>query len=141
MAVRDGQGEEDEKSSGETAMLRSMLIASALAAAPVAPALADHSRPSITFELGIGVPDHRRYERGPNVSRRDAIQIAYDYGMTDVRDVDLDDGVWELEGRTWEGDRMEIEISAWDGQVLDLDYRGGRGRARGHDDDHWNRGW
>lgn len=113
-------------------MIRSLVLASALAlAAPVAPALAD---PSVTIQLGVYGVDHGRdWRRGPNVSRREAVSIAYAYGMTEVRDVSLRGGVWEIRGRAHRGARMEMEISARNGRVLDLDYS--RGRGRGWDDD------
>lgn len=119
-------------------MIRSLVLASALAlAAPVAPALAD---PTVTIQLGVyGADWGHRHDRG--VSRREAIRIAYDYGLVDVRAIDLRGGVWEIRGRTRRGGRMEIEISARSGRVIDLDYD--RGRNRGWDDDHHWRddGW
>lgn len=42
------------------------------------------------------------------ISREDAISIARDRGMSRVRQVERDDGKWELEGCT--ADRREIEV-------------------------------
>ncbi len=119
-------------------MFRSLIIASALAAAaPAAPALA--AGPSIVIELGVHDRGDR-YDRGPNISRREAARIAYSYGLTDVRDIELRGGVWEVSGRSNRGGRIEVEISARNGRVIDVDYGRGRGRGRGWDDDDRGRG-
>lgn len=120
-------------------MFRSLVLASVLAlAAPVAPALAD---PTVTIQLGVHDADWGRHrDRDRNISRREAVRIAYSYGVTDIRDVDLRGGVWEINGRTHRGGRVEIEISARTGRVIDVDY--GRDRRRGWDDDRGrSRGW
>jgi hypothetical protein len=131
--------------------LKTLIAAAVLAAAPAAPALADHGGPTVTVELGIQTVDERwdrdndrdgdyRYrdrdrdrdwDRGwdndRGVSRREAVRIAYSYGVTRVYDVDRRGGVWQVTGTGWRGGRIEIEISARSGRVLDIDY-GRRGR-------------
>ncbi len=125
-------------------MLKTLIAAAALlAAVPAAPALADG--PSVTVELGIyGVDDrngYRDHDRGRDwddgVSRRQALRIASDYGMARVYDIDRHGNVWEISGSTYRGGRMELEISARSGRVLDVDY----GRERRGWDNGRGRGW
>ena len=111
-------------------MLKPMIAAVALAtAAPLAPAaLADGL--SIRVSVGQAGYDHYR------VDRNDAVRIAYNYGLARVTNVDFDHGRWEIDGRTRRGTRVEMEVSARTGRILDVDYyRRGRGfdrRGRDH---------
>jgi hypothetical protein len=127
-------------------MFKSILAAAALGLmAPVAPALADHSGPTIRVELGINQVAHRRgYDDRLNVNARQAARIAAGYGVSRIYDIDLRRGVWEVSGSGRRGGRIALEISARTGRVIDVDYgRGGRGRGRDNDwrDNGRGRGW
>jgi uncharacterized membrane protein YkoI len=66
--------------------------------------------------------DDKAKARGVTISRDQAIAIARQNGMTDVREIDLDDNdEWELEGRQANGREIEIEISAKDGRIKEIE--------------------
>jgi len=136
-------------------VLKSLIAAAALAATvPLAPALADNGGPTLRIEIGHHSANHRPARRGyahhsqrdyahrPRISRHEAVRIARHYGLSRVTDVDFDRGRWEVEGRTRRGARVEVEISARTGRVVDVDYfrrgrgynRHGRAHRRAHED-------
>lgn len=127
-------------------MLKSLIAAGALAvAAPLAPALAD-SHTSFSISVGTTpVSYHNSWRRGYRhfaINRYEAVRIAERYGLARVRDIDFEQGFWEVEGWTRRGARVEVEISARTGRVVDVDYyrrgrgydRRGRGHRRAHED-------
>jgi hypothetical protein len=121
-------------------VIRTLAIAAALAAAaPLAPALAADARGPGGVDLSLSQVDysgHRDRGRHDGVGRREAVAIALRSGMARVVDVDLRGGVWEVAGLTRSGRRMELEISAWSGRVIDIDF--GRGHRRDRRD---HEGW
>ena len=56
--------------------------------------------------------------QAPQISIEQATKIARDAGLTMIREIELDDGKWEIEGRTQAGERREIHIDAVSGKVL-----------------------
>ncbi len=96
----------------KTATCASLLALSGVLAAPAA--LAD---------------DDRRRGHHLAVDYHEALWIAESFGMYRVKEVELDDGAWEIEGCTHDGREIEIEISARNGAVIDLEYD--------DDDDCW----
>jgi uncharacterized membrane protein YkoI len=52
------------------------------------------------------------------ISQERAIEIAREQGVATVDEIKLDDGLWEIEGRTEQGRRIEVEISASNGAVV-----------------------
>lgn len=85
--------------------MRPLLIASAAAlmiALPVSGALAhDHDWPLET-DLTIEA----------------ALEIAVADGLTNIRQADFDDGVWEIEGQNAEGRSVEIHIDGASGEII-----------------------
>jgi uncharacterized membrane protein YkoI len=57
---------------------------------------------------------------GP-VSREEAIAMARDKGMTRVREVERDDGKWELEGCTADRREIEVDIRRSTGEIVKLE--------------------
>jgi uncharacterized membrane protein YkoI len=47
-----------------------------------------------------------------------AKEIAAGKGMVTVTEIELDDGKWEMEGRTEEGREIEVDIDAATGNVV-----------------------
>ena len=84
-------------------MIRSLLPAAAAAVLLAGPALADTGlcRTGITAE--------------------EAIRIAREAGVARVQEVDCDDDKWEVEGRDAQGRKIEVEVHAGTGRVLDID--------------------
>ncbi|NKE47449.1 PepSY domain-containing protein [Roseomonas frigidaquae] len=58
--------------------------------------------------------------RGP-FTRAQAEDVARGAGMVRITDVDCDDDEWEIEGRDAQDREMEVEISALDGRVLEIE--------------------
>ncbi len=55
------------------------------------------------------------------VSRAEAIDIARYHGMSYVKEIERDDGTWELEGCTSDHREIEIDIHGWSGEVTELE--------------------
>ena len=55
------------------------------------------------------------------LSREEAISIARDKGMTRVREVERDDGKWELEGCTADRKEIEVDIRRSTGEIVKLE--------------------
>lgn len=60
-------------------------------------------------------------ERAYTLTRADAVGIARAEGMTRVKEVERDDGKWELEGCTRDGREIEIDIHDASGAILELE--------------------
>ncbi|MGD2132340.1 MAG: PepSY domain-containing protein [Maricaulaceae bacterium] len=122
-------------------MFKPLLAAAAIAClAPAAPALADHDRAPARVQFDFRVDTYGRDHRfrGPQISRHQAIRIARSYGLRQVRDVDLRRGVWEVNGFGRRG-RIEVEINARTGRVIDVDRHRRRGWGRRGRDHHHDR--
>jgi hypothetical protein len=55
-----------------------------------------------------------------HVSQQEALRIARGYGMVVIREIERDDGGWEIEGRDHRGRELEITISR-QGRVVQVD--------------------
>jgi uncharacterized membrane protein YkoI len=53
------------------------------------------------------------------LSRDEATAVAADHGITQISEIELDDGRWEIEGRDVQGREREIEINAQSGEVVE----------------------
>jgi len=69
---------------------------------------------------GPALADRADRCRGPVTAER-AIQIAREAGVATVREVECDDGVWEVDGRDAAGREIEVEIDPQSGRVLKVD--------------------
>jgi uncharacterized membrane protein YkoI len=56
----------------------------------------------------------------PEVSIEQAVQIARDNGVTLIDDIELDDGLWEIDGYT-DDSELELDISAQSGEIVNRD--------------------
>jgi uncharacterized membrane protein YkoI len=52
------------------------------------------------------------------VSLEQATKIARDAGLVTIREIELDDGKWQVEGRNQSGERRELHIDAASGKML-----------------------
>ncbi len=80
----------------------------AVACAFAAPALAHHNAEH----------EERGSSRHVAISHERAVEIARGEGVAIVREVDLRDGNWKVEGRTQSGREIEVEIDANSGEVV-----------------------
>jgi uncharacterized membrane protein YkoI len=53
----------------------------------------------------------------PAISIEQATKIARDRGLVMIRDIELDDGKWEIEGRNRAGEERELHVDATSGKV------------------------
>ena len=91
--------------------IRSIVAFTILALLAGGPALADDQERS-------------RSSARPSISEAQAVRIARGYGMVEVRDVERDDGGWEIEGRDHRGRDLKVTINRR-GRVTDVE-RGDR---------------
>lgn len=82
--------------------MRKLALALLIATAPVAPALAH---------------DHDWPEQG-DLTIEQAIEIAYAQGISVLREVQFDDGRWEIEGINESGAQIEFEIDGVTGDII-----------------------
>jgi uncharacterized membrane protein YkoI len=57
----------------------------------------------------------------PAISRGDARRIAIDNGLVRIEAIELEDGVWQIDGRDADDGEVELDIDATDGHVLRLE--------------------
>jgi uncharacterized membrane protein YkoI len=55
------------------------------------------------------------------VSPEQAIQMARNQGMVDVRELDRDGNVWEIEGHDAQGQEIEFKINILTGEVVSIE--------------------
>ncbi len=66
--------------------------------------------------------DQRAKERGFTINHAKAVEIAKSHGLVTLREVDLEDNdEWKVEGRDADGREIEVELSARDGKVREID--------------------
>jgi hypothetical protein len=55
------------------------------------------------------------------VTIEDVRAMAFDKGIVRIDEVELDDGVWEVEGTDASGHEIEMKIEAGSGQIIKLE--------------------
>jgi uncharacterized membrane protein YkoI len=73
----------------------------------------------VTVDPGFRREDPRP-RRAERIGRREAVEIARERGLVDVRDVDTRDDEYVVRGEDRRGNRMRVVIDAWSGRVLDV---------------------
>ncbi len=73
----------------------------------------------VAFALSLlcAVPAAARPVAVPVDGARD---IAFRYGIVMIKDIDLDDGVWEVVGFDSYGAKIKVWIDAWSGAVIKI---------------------
>ena len=56
----------------------------------------------------------------PRVTIDDVRNIAVSRGIVVIKDVDLDDGVWEVVGFDPTGAKIKMKVDAWSGAIIKL---------------------
>jgi len=56
----------------------------------------------------------------PRVTIDDVRNIAFSRGIVVIKDVDLDDGVWDVVGFDPTGAKIKMKIDAWSGAIIKL---------------------
>ncbi len=60
-------------------------------------------------------------QRVASITAEQAIEIAKQQGLVTVKEVDRDDGKWEVEGTDASGREIEVDIEISSGKVLKVD--------------------
>jgi hypothetical protein len=55
-----------------------------------------------------------------HVTIEDVRVLAFDKGIVEIEEVELDDGVWEIEGYDASGHEIEMKIEAATGEIVKL---------------------
>jgi uncharacterized membrane protein YkoI len=50
----------------------------------------------------------------------DVRDMALDKGIVSIKEIELDDGIWEVEGRDGSGRKIEIEVDAVSGEIVKI---------------------
>jgi len=50
----------------------------------------------------------------------DIRDMAIDKGIVSIKEIELDDGVWEVEGRDGSGRKIKIEVDAASGEIVKI---------------------
>lgn len=69
--------------------------------------------------LATGVAVAQTGDRTGGLSAADVVQRVEQAGYTDVRDVEFDDGLWDVEATSADGRRVELHIDPASGEILD----------------------
>ena len=54
------------------------------------------------------------------VSIEEVRDMAFDKGFVKIKEIELDDGVWEVEGKDATGHELEMEVDAASGAIIKL---------------------
>ena len=54
------------------------------------------------------------------VTIEDVRLMAFDKGIVNIEEVELDDGIWEVEGEDASGHEIEMKVDARSGQIVKL---------------------
>lgn len=84
---------------------RSLILPAALLALPLLAA------PAIAQDAGCGGP----------INATEALRIATGAGVAQIRELECDDGKWEVKGRDANGVRIEVDVHPSSGQVLKVE--------------------
>ena len=68
----------------------------------------------IALSLAFTVPAAAR------VSIEEVRDMAFDKGIVKIKEIELDDGVWEIEGKDASGHEIEMEVAAYSGAIIKL---------------------
>ena len=50
----------------------------------------------------------------------DVRAMAFDKGIATIKEIELDDGVWEVEGRDASGHKIEMKVDARSGEIVKM---------------------
>ena len=50
----------------------------------------------------------------------DVRAMGFDKGIATIKEIELDDGVWEVEGRDNSGHKVEMEVDARSGEIVKM---------------------
>ncbi len=75
-------------------------------------------RIALAFLLCLALASPAAAEEVEPVTMGEARDIAHDAGVAEIDEIELDDGVWEIDGRDRKGNDVEIEIDRITGEIV-----------------------
>lgn len=75
----------------------------------------------VTLAIALASPALAQGRPGGFLSADDAGLIARDYGVAKIQQIELDDGIWEVDGRDARGGEFDVEIDAATGAVVKIE--------------------
>ena len=69
----------------------------------------------LALSLALAVPASAQ-----PVTIEDVRAVAFDKGIVRIEEIELDDGVWEVEGTDASGQEIEMKVEAGSGQIIKL---------------------
>ncbi len=70
----------------------------------------------LAMNLALAVP-----AAAQPVTIDDVRLMAFDKGIVKIEEVELDDGIWEVEGKDASGHEIEMKVEAESGQIIKLE--------------------
>jgi uncharacterized membrane protein YkoI len=71
--------------------------------------------------FSLPVPAETTGSGAATISIEEARRIAAQNGISAIREIELDDGHWEIEGTDRAGNKLEMEIDARSGKVVKME--------------------
>ena len=69
------------------------------------------------LSLSTAIPPVGAAER---LDIEDVRAMAFDKGIATIKEIELDDGIWEVEGRDDSGHKIEMKVDARSGEIVKL---------------------
>lgn len=78
-------------------------------------------KPTLTLAIALAVVAGTSFAQNPagNLTTTDVIQLVERAGYTHVRDVEFDDGLWDVEATTADGRSVDLKIDPDNGEIID----------------------
>jgi uncharacterized membrane protein YkoI len=71
--------------------------------------------------LGLALAFPAMAQSGPSIE--DVRAMAFDKGVEDIKEIELDDGFWEVEGSDAGGREIEMKVNAATGEIVKMERR------------------
>ena len=55
-----------------------------------------------------------------NITIEDVRHMAFDKGIVKIKEVELHEGIWKVEGEDAGGHEIKMKVDAWSGQIIKL---------------------
>jgi hypothetical protein len=57
---------------------------------------------------------------GSRLTIEDVRALAFDKGIATIKEIELDDGIWKVEGRDDGGNKVEMKVDARSGEIVKM---------------------
>ena len=77
------------------------------------------SLPLLTLVFSLAVALSAMAQSGPTIE--DVRAMAFDKGVENIEEIELDDGFWEVEGSDASGREIEMKVNAATGEIVKME--------------------